>query len=119
MNVRNGVLALGLLVGAVGLVSADAAKQSITVSLLADTSLNGTAVPAGRYTFAWTEQNSEADLTLKSNGKVVAQTHAKIVEEKDAPESDVIVSRKDAKGALAIAEIRFKGKKTALVFFES
>jgi hypothetical protein len=119
MKMRKTVLTLGLLVGVGGLVQADAVKQAINVSLLSDTSLNGTAIPAGRYKIVWTEQNSEADVTVSSGGKVVAQAHAKVVEETDAPSSDIIVSRKDAKGTLALAEIRPKGKKTAIVLSQS
>ena len=119
MNMRNGALALGMVLGVAGLVRADAAKQSISVALLSETSLNGTALPAGQYTIAWTEENQEADVTLKSGGKVVVQAKAKLVEEKDSPDSNVIVSRKDSKGQLALAEIRLKGKKTALVLAAS
>jgi hypothetical protein len=118
MNVRNGALVLGLLFATAGLVQADGAK-SIKVSLLSDTSWNGTAIPAGDYTIAWTEANTDADVTLTSHGKVVAQGKAKLVEQKDASSSDQIVSRKDAKGALALAEIRFRGKKEALVLSQS
>jgi len=118
MSVKRVVLACGLAVGMVGVALADGAKQSIHVSLLSDTSLNGTPIPAGRYEISWTEANSEADVTLKSGGKVVAQGHAKIVEEKDPSTSDVIVSRQNSKGTVGLAEIRLKGKK-GLVISES
>jgi hypothetical protein len=111
MSVKRIVIACGLSLGIAGAALADGGKQSIHVSLLSDTSLNGTPIPAGRYEISWTESNSEADVTLKSGGKVVAQGHAKVVEEKDASSSDTIVSRQDSKGTIGLAEIRLKGKK--------
>ena len=118
MNVKRMVLALGLVSGMVGVALADGARQSIHVSLLSDTSLNGTPIPAGDYEISWTENNSEADVILKSGGKVVAQGHAKVVEEKSVSKSEVIVSRQNSKGTIGLAEIYLKGKK-GLVLSES
>jgi hypothetical protein len=119
MKLKRAVLACGLAFGLVGLVRAETARKSMDVSILSDTSLNGTTIPAGRYKIAWTEQSSETDVSVSKNGKVVAQAHAKIVELKAPAFDDSIVSRRDAKGTESLVEIRFRGKKNALVISES
>jgi hypothetical protein len=118
MKLMNGVLALGLVLGLSGFVRADGVHK-MNVSILSDTSLNGTAIPAGNYKITWTEDNAAASVTLTRNGKVVAEAKGKVVEAKSPAAYSAIVSRKDGKGVDSIAEIQQQGTKTILVLSES
>lgn len=116
MSVRNAAVAWGLALTFAGLAQADPSKGSVSLTVLSDTSLNGAALPAGSYTIAWTSDNSEADVKFTQRGKVVAEGHAKVVEEKAPPQSGSLVLKPDSKGVLTVAEIHFRGKKDAFVF---
>jgi hypothetical protein len=116
MSVRNTAVAWGLALTFAGLAQADPSKGSVSINVLSDASLNGTALPAGNYTIAWSSENAEADVKFTQHGKVVAEGHARVVEEKAPAQSGSLVLRPDGKGALAVAEIHFRGKKDAFVF---
>jgi hypothetical protein len=108
------VLAAALLVG-LGSHALAAGRRSLTVELKDDTSLAGTKVPAGTYKFSWTAGENETEVKVTQGKKVVATGKAKRVEQPRPSEDDAVVSRKDASGAFALAEIRVRGEKSTLV----
>lgn len=92
-----------------------AGRQSLTVELSSDTSLAGTKIPAGKYKISWTASGAQADVQVAQGKKVLATTKAKVVERDKPATDDEVVSRKDASGAFALAEVHVKGEKSVLV----
>lgn len=91
-------------------VSAFAGNGSFTLS--SDASVNGQTLAAGDYTCSW---NADGEVTIRKENKEVATVKATAVErEKKAERSSVL--RAEEGGASVIREVRFAGKKTALVF---
>ena len=91
-----------------------AGRQSLNVDLKADTSIAGTKIPAGRYKISWTT-GPQAEVKVAQGKKVVVTTQGKLVEQARPADDDQVVSRKDATGAFAIAEVRLRGEKSVLV----
>ena len=114
MNRRLAVLAI-----VVGLALASnamaAGRQSVSVDLREDTSLAGTKIPAGKYKISWTANGAEAEVKVAQGKKVVATTKGKLVEQARPVSDDQVVSRKDASGLFALAEVRLRGEKSVLV----
>jgi hypothetical protein len=110
-------LAVLATVFAVGLASnaMAAGRQSVTVDLREDTSLAGTRIPAGTYKISWTANGAEAEVKVAQGKKVVVTTKGKLVEQTRPATDDQVVSRKDASGSFALAEVRLKGEKSILV----
>jgi hypothetical protein len=79
MKTTKYVLCALLLVSlAVPAVSADKMKTRIQIS---DTvNLNGTDLPAGQYTIAWTGTGSSTDVTFLKGNKVIATATAQVME---------------------------------------
>jgi hypothetical protein len=105
-------LALCLAAGAVGASS----RQSFTVELPEATSLNGTQLSAGTYTLSWTGEGPEVAVTIKKNGKVVAETRGKLVDIGQKARQDGVVVRTDGGGGRTLTKVQFGGRKSALVF---
>src|SRR5215831_8159704 len=83
-----------------GLVAAAgaASKTSGTMSLSDPTSLAGKKLAAGSYDLSWTGTGTNVAVTIKQEGKVVAETHAKLVEMKQPSRYDAVVTKKNASG---------------------
>jgi hypothetical protein len=90
-------------------------RQSVTVDINVATSLGGTKIPAGKYKIAWTASGAEAEVKVEQGKKVVATSKGKLVERDRPAPDDEVVSRKDATGAFALAEVRLRGDKSVLV----
>lgn len=114
MTRRIAVLAAVLSLGLAPLALASS-RQSVTVDLKDATSLGGTKIPAGKYKIAWTASGALAEVKVEQGKKVVATTKAKLVERARPAPDDEVVSRKDATGAFALAEVRLRGEKSVLV----
>lgn len=114
MTRRTAVLATALALGFAPLALASG-RQSVSVDLKDATSLGGTKIPAGKYKIAWTSNGAEAEVKVEQGKKVVATTKAKLVERDRPAPDDEVVSRKDATGAFALAEVRLRGEKSVLV----
>jgi hypothetical protein len=95
--------------------AAAAGRQSVTVDLKDDTSLEGTRIPAGKYKISWTTSGAQAEVQVAQGKKVVATTKGKLIEQARPASDDQVVSRKDASGAFALAEVRLRGLKSVLV----
>lgn len=108
--VLSALLALGLAPLALA-----SGRQSLTVDLKDATSLGGTKIPAGKYKIAWTTSGAEAEVKVEQGKKVVATSKAKLVERDRPAADDEVVSRKDATGAFALAEVRLRGEKSVVV----
>lgn len=94
------------------LFSASAFAGNGSFSLSSDATLDGHLLPAGEYTCSW---NAAGEVKIKRANKEVATVKATAVErEKKAERSSVL--RAEGGGASVIHEVRFAGKKTALVF---
>jgi hypothetical protein len=118
MTRRFAVLAAVIGLGLAPLAMA-AGRQSVSVELSSDTSLAGTKIPAGKYKISWTATGAEAEVKVAQGHKVVATTKGKLVERDKPATDDEVVSRKDAAGAFALAEVHMRGEKSVLVFAAS
>lgn len=110
---RVGVFSAAALLLVAGM--AAAGSKSVSVELREEISFNGTTLKAGKYKVSWTG-DSELQVKVTSEGKVVAESRGRLEERKVRAEADAVVSRQDASGALVLSEIRLGGKKSVLVF---
>jgi len=81
--------------------------------------LNGKAIPAGRYTVSWESHSPEATVTFVSAGRVVLTAQGQWVDRNVTYREDAIVYNTKGDGLRSLVEIRFAGMKQALVFGES
>jgi hypothetical protein len=96
--------------------SAFAASGSTTIQLFSAAQLNGKSLPAGEYKVKWESHSPEADVTFLRGNKAVATAHAKLVDRDQPYPEDAVVTQANSDGAQTIVEIRFRGKKSVLVF---
>lgn len=76
--------------------------------------VNGQQLPAGEYQLRWTGSGSDVELSFMKGKTEVLKTAAKVVSLSEAPNSDSAVVD-HANGKTAISQVRFAGKKFALV----
>jgi hypothetical protein len=91
-------------------VSAFAGTGNFTVA--EDTTIQGKALKAGEYKVKWSDSG---ELVILQHGKEVLSAQGRVVEKADKANYNSIVKKTDADGKTRVAEIRFGGKKTALV----
>lgn len=96
--------------------TAFAATGSGTVSLSSAAQLNGKSLAAGEYKVKWESHSPDAEVTFLQGKNMVASAHAKVEDRKDAALWDSVITRNNTDGSKSLVEIRFKGKKSALVF---
>lgn len=76
--------------------------------------LNGQAIPAGDYQLRWEGTGSNVELSVMKGKKEIAKTTAKVVELNEAsPYDSTVVDH--SSGKAAVSEVRFAGKKIALI----
>jgi|SRR5882757_10667997 len=105
------VLTLAVLV-ATSAFAGNSNKGSLHLSEAAQ--VNGQAVPAGDYTLRWEGAGANVEVSFMQGKKVVTKTPAKVVELKNSFNNDAAVVDKSA-STPAVTEVRFAGKKYALV----
>jgi hypothetical protein len=111
------------------------ATHSATVTLSHDVVLNGTSLPAGKYTVRWETDSPEATVefvqhhkvVLSTEGKVeerfrgydrnvVVNTGSKIEERTNAYDRDAVVYNTASDGTMSLVEIHFAYSNKILVF---
>jgi len=117
MNIRK---CLGTSVLSVALLLASGipalATHSATVTLSHDVVLNGTSLPAGKYTVRWETHSPEATVELVWHHKVVLSTEGRVEERFKDYASDSVVYKTASDGTMSILEIRFADSNKVLVF---
>jgi hypothetical protein len=76
--------------------------------------INGQQLPAGDYQLRWEGTGSNVELSVMQGKKEVAKTSAKVIELKQASAYDSAIVDHTS-GKASVSEIRFYGKKYALV----
>ena len=100
--------------GVVVLVAATAfAAEKVTVQTQQAMTVNGTSLPAGKYTVTWDGSGPGVELKFLKGKNVVATVPAQVVELKTVTSPGVIVSKKD-NGSVVLTQIQPDGKKYAL-----
>lgn len=105
------VLAVALTVSAVAF-----AKQSRTVRLPYDASLNGTALTKGEYKVSWEQHSPEATVTVSRGKNVMATANGRWVDRDVRYRTNEVLYNVNPDGSRTILEIRFAGLNGALVF---
>ncbi len=95
------------------------AKNSKTLRIAYDATLNGTRIPAGYYEVTWQTHSPEATVTLADSKRVVVSTNGRWEARNIKYENNAVVYDTNDDGSRTILEIRFAGLKGALVFGES
>jgi hypothetical protein len=76
---------------------------------------NGTQIPAGVYEVTYKSHSPTATVTFKQGGRVVATLDGKWVDRDLKYDNDALVYDTNSDGTRTLIEIRFAGKKQALV----
>ena len=108
-----GVAALGLFLAA-GIPAL--AKNARTVNLQHDVVMQGTSLPAGKYSVEWQTHSPEASVQFLQHHKVVLATEGRVEQRKQAYDRDAVVYDLAPDGSMSIAEIRFADSNKVLVF---
>ncbi len=91
------------------------AKGTVDFTLERPLEVGGKVVAPGSYKVSWVSHSPETDVSFTRRGKVVAEARGKMVERDAKSEADSLVTVKDSNGKDVLKEIRFAGKKTAIV----
>jgi len=117
MNIRK---SLGTSVLSVALLLASGipalASHSATVTLSHDLVLNGTSLPAGKYTVRWETHSPEATVEIVRRHKVVLSTEGGVEERSKGYDRDAVVYNTASDGTMSLVEIRFAYSNKVLVF---
>ena len=92
------------------------AKNEKTLPFRTDVTLNGNKLPAGFYEISWVSHSPEATVTFVRAGQVMVTAMGKFVERDTKYTTDALVYSNNADGSHTLLEIRFAGRKQALVF---
>jgi len=102
-----------LLLGAALLVAANAfAAEKETVETHEAMTVNGTSLPAGKYTVTWEGSGPSVELAFHKGKNVVATVPAHVVNMKAAGSAGFVINRD--KGSVELTQIRPEGKKYVL-----
>ena len=102
-----------LLLGAALLVAANAfAAEKETVETREAMTVNGTSLPAGKYTVTWEGSGPSVELAFHKGKNVVATVPAHLVNIKTAGSAGFVINRD--KGSVELTQIRPEGKKYVL-----
>jgi len=92
------------------------AKDSRTVTFGHDSILNGTTVPAGKYSVQWETHSPEATVEFVQHHKVVLSTEGRLEERSESFDRNEFVYNTASDGAMSLIEIRFANSNKVLVF---
>ncbi len=112
MKIKALFLLLAIMVVTVAAVAADGTG---TLTLREIAQLNGKQLAAGEYKVKWQGNGNSVDVTVLKDNKPVATTTAKLTELDTPAPYNSVMFRTDG-NTKSIAEIRFGGKKSAIVF---
>lgn len=93
-----------------------AANNSKTLSFRTEVTLNGSKLPTGFYEVSWISHSPEATVTFVKAGQPVVTTMGKWVNRDVKYDTDTVVYTNNPDGSHTLLEIRFAGRKQALVF---
>ena len=105
-----------LIVFALGLAFSASANNSKTLSFRTEVTLNGSKLPTGFYEISWVTHSPEATVTFVKAGQVMMTAMGKFVNRDTKYNADAVVYTNNADGTHTLLEIRFAGRKQALVF---
>ncbi len=94
------------------------AQNTGTLNLGYSASLKGKQLAAGEYKVVWETHSPDAAVTLTQKKKVIATVQGKWVDRDTKYEANSAVYSVNPDGSRTILEIRFAGRKGALVFAE-
>jgi hypothetical protein len=94
------------------------AQNTGTVKLFYSASLSGKQVAAGEYKVVWETHSAAAIETLTQKKEGVATVQGKWVDRDTKYEANSVVYSNNPDGSRSVLEIRFAGRKGALVFDE-
>ena len=97
---------------AILLLSVSAFAGTGNFTIVEDTTLHGKQLKAGEYKVKWADDGS---LTILQNNKEVMSAQGQLVEKADRASQNAVVKKVEADGSSRVLELRFAGKKTALV----
>lgn len=92
------------------------AKNEKTLPFRTEVTLNGNKLPAGFYEINWVSHSPEATVTFVRAGQVMVTAMGKWVDRDTKYTTDALVYSNNADGSHTLLEIRFAGRKQALVF---
>lgn len=92
------------------------ANNGKTLSFRTEVVLNGTKLPTGFYEINWVSHSPEATVTFVKAGQVMMTAMGKFVERDVRYNADSVVYTNNPDGTHTLIEIRFGGRKQALVF---
>ncbi len=81
-----------------------------------EVTLNGSKLPSGFYEIRWVSHSPEATVSFVKAGHVMVTAMGKWVERDVKYNTDAVVYSNNADGSHTLLEIRFAGRKQALVF---
>ena len=96
-------------------VSASAVGGKTTIKLSNSASLNGKTLAAGEYKVKWQRHSAEADVTFSQGKKEITTVRGKFVERERPSPYNAVITKLNGDGTQTITELRFQGKKEALV----
>jgi hypothetical protein len=84
-----------------------------TFTIVEDTQLHGKELKAGNYTVKW---NDSGEARILQGNKEIMTAQGRFEEKVDRSSYNGVVKKVDADGTSRVLELRFAGKKKALVF---
>jgi hypothetical protein len=109
---KSNLVARSLTLTAILLFSLSAFAGTGNFTVLEDTTVQGKTLKAGEYKAKWSD---DGQLTIYKNNKEVMTAQGRVVEKEQASQHNAVVKQNDADGSSRVLELRFAGKKTALV----
>jgi hypothetical protein len=92
------------------------ANNGKTFSFRTEVILKGTKLPTGFYEISWVTHSPEATVTFVKGGQVMVTAMGKFVDRDTKYNADSVVYTNNPDGSHTLLEIRFGGRKQALVF---
>lgn len=92
------------------------ANNGKTLPFRTEVILNGSKLPSGFYEISWVSHSPEATVTFVKAGQVMVTAMGRWVERGAKYNADALVYTNNPDGSHTLLEIRFAGRKQALVF---
>jgi hypothetical protein len=92
------------------------ANNGRTLPFRTEVILNGSKLPSGFYEISWVSHSPEATVTFVKAGQVMVTAMGRWVERDAKYRADALVYTNNPDGSHTLLEIRFAGRKQALVF---
>ena len=113
MNTRKLIL---LIVVTFALAFSASANNSKTLSFRTEVTLNGSKLPSGFYEVNWVSHSPEATVTFVKGRQVIITAMGRWEDRDVKYNTDAVVYTNNPDGSHTLREIRFAGRKQALVF---